>query len=41
LKLILERRWRKYDTTTAEEKVVGRVGDAEILRDVQVITRRA
>jgi hypothetical protein len=40
LESILERRWKKYDVDTEHDRVVGRVSDIEILRDVEVFTRR-
>lgn len=40
LKMILERRWKQYDTRT-EEKVVGKVDSFDITRDVDIITRKA
>lgn len=39
LKAILERRWKRYEVEAQTEAVIGRVGDVDISRDVEVIKR--
>jgi hypothetical protein len=40
LRLIFERHWKRGWVESVEEKAVGRVGEVDIPREVEVFTRR-